>query len=153
MTASDGSASAPRACRRVKANKHGVEYVTCDDYQSMNYHHSPSGTRHPKSIWLLSRADECHTFCKARLGDWADERGNYWAVAKDGEEQDYGTRRERMAFFPVPSNAADPWHGFPVGGKDGLPFDHEPPDLLVQRWEDEKRIKYTTAARIRRGVL
>ena len=128
--------------------------MSCDEsqYLSLHVHRSASGTRHPKSIWLLLPADECHTFCEARLQEWNDKNGDYWAVAKEGGG-DFGTRGERAAFFDAPQNDTDPWHGYPVGGQRGLPIKRTPPDGLLQRWHDTGRISYTTFRRLLDGRL
>jgi hypothetical protein len=154
MTVADDPESAPRRCRQGNRNKDGLEFTACEGtpYLSLDAHQSFSGTKHPKSIWNLTRPDECHTFCQARLQGWKDARGNYWAVARD-EDKDFGYRSERMAYFPVPANETDTWHGFPVGRKNGLQFRRQPPPDLVQRWRDEGRISRVTRARINQGHL
>jgi|SwirhisoilCB2_FD_contig_61_10275224_length_763_multi_3_in_0_out_0_1 hypothetical protein len=149
MTAVDDPELALRRCQQGNRNSDGLEFTACEGtpYLSLDAHRSLSGTRHLKSIWNLSRPDECHVFCAARLGKWADAVGNYWAVAKDGEGN-FGDSRERMAFFPVPTNVTDRWHGFPVGRKRGLLFWRDPPADLVQRWTAQGRISRVTRARI-----
>jgi len=136
-------------CRQKEVDSSGIVYTSCAEtlYLSLNYHRGGSSTTHPKSIWEISRPDECHVFCTAESESWADQNGDLWAVARDGEPH-YGTRRERMAFFDAPVNQSDPWHGFPVGGRRGLPLRRTPPDAVVQRWWESKRISYTTYNRI-----
>jgi hypothetical protein len=132
----------------------GVEFVACDDskYKSLNAHRSKSGTKHDKSIWNpdLSRGDECHTFCEASILKWHDGEGDCWSVVKDGAIQ-YGTRDERLAFFWAPQNEIDPWHGFPVGRKHGLPFRRRPPDQLIEQWHGSGRITYTRYLQLLQG--
>lgn len=79
-----------------------------------------------------------------------DGNGDYWAVAEDGAKS-FGTLGERAAFFDAPVNDADPWHGYPVGGKRGLPMRRRPPDDLLKRWHDSGRIAYTTYSRMLGG--
>jgi hypothetical protein len=123
----------------------GVLFEACDysPYKSLDTHRSTSGTKHPKSIWNpeVSRAEECHTFCGAKLQEWHDKNGDCWAIARDGQV-DFGTHEERVAFFWAPKNTTDPWHGFPVGGRRGLSFKRKPPDELVQRWYDTGVISF-----------
>jgi len=149
MTAADDSEPTPRRCRPGKKNKDGLPFVACEGtpYLSLDYHQSSSGTRHQKSIWSLTRPDECHTFCESRLNAWADSDGNYWSVAAEKSE-DFGTRGQRMAFFPVPTNETDTWHGYPIGRKNEQSDPHDPPTDLVQLWRDQGRISRMTRARI-----
>ena len=156
MTAADDLESTPRRCRQGNISNDGLEFTACEGtpYLSLDYHQPFSQLRHVKSIWLLSRVDECHAFCEARLSHWSDQAGNYWTVTKDGDKRLLGDRGERMAFFPAPSDETDTWHGFPVGGgKDALPFKQRPPADLVQRWTQEQRISRVNRARINRWVL
>lgn len=153
------SAPLPQACRKRTCHKtavtsDGIEYASCSQssYLSRNDHRSATGTKNQKSIWSISRPDECHAFCRAELQQWSDKDGDYWAVAKDGSE-DFGTRGERVAFFDSPVNESDPWHGYPVGGKRGLPIRRSPPDELIQRWYDSKQISYVTFSRLMEGRL
>ena len=68
----------------------GVLFEACDQspYKSLDTHRSTSGTKHPKSIWNpeVSRAEECHTFCGAKLQEWHDKNGDCWAIARDGSQ-------------------------------------------------------------------
>lgn len=154
MPTSGDSASAARTCHQTGVTSDWIEFSSCDNsfYISLNYHRSSSGTSKPKSIWSLIPPDECHTFCEARLQRWMDRNGDYWAVAADGAD-DFGTRGERAAFFDAPGNAGDPWHGYPVGGKRGLPIQRRPPDDLLEHWYTSKRISYATYRRLLDGRL
>lgn len=132
----------------------GVLFESCDSsaYKSLDVHWSESGTKHPKSIWnkKLSRADECHTFCEAKLNEWRDQNGDCWAVAKDGD-MDFGTHEERVAFFWEPKNDGDPWHGFPVAGRRGLAFTRKLPDELIERWHESGRISFSRKIQMLKG--
>jgi hypothetical protein len=132
----------------------GVLFESCDNsaYKSLDVHRSESRTRHPKSIWnkKLSRPDECHTFCEAKLREWRDEHGDCWAVAKDGE-MDFGTHEERVAFFWEPKNDRDPWHGFPVAGRRGLTFTRKLPDELIEQWFESGLISFSRKIQMLKG--
>jgi hypothetical protein len=132
----------------------GIEFSSCAEspYLSRNDHRSATGTKNPKSIWQLDRQSECHTFCEAELRQWSDKAGDYWAVAGEGQEN-FGTRGERVAFFDAPVNSGDPWHGYPVGGKRGLPIQRRPPDDIIERWYNAKRISYVTFSKLMGGRL
>ncbi len=101
-----------RQCHRIAAHRQDVEYESCvgTPYMSLGYHRSPSPKKHPKALWLLARADECHTFCSAERHGWTDPVGDHWAVGKDAARE-MGKNGERVAYFPARSNSHDPWHG------------------------------------------
>jgi hypothetical protein len=142
-----------RRCATTGVDDSGVMFTSCGNspYLSLNVHQARSGTKHPKSIWNRSRADECHVFCEAENRNWTDKRtGNRWAINNKGEEP-LGTRRERLGFFYKPSYASGPWHGFPVGGMNGLKHYGRPPDEVVKEWLDDGIINYSTYSRITRG--
>jgi hypothetical protein len=140
-----------RVCRQIEANKDGILFRSCNasTYISLNVHRSASGTRHAKSLWTISRDDECHMFCEAEWSNWSDGKGNYWAISKDGQVV-IGKQGERVAFFDGPGNVLDPWHGYPVGppSKTGVPTTRRPPKELIDRWMDSGWIKYVTYARL-----
>lgn len=139
----------PMNCRPAVVSADGITYTTCahGQYLSLNYHRGRTRLKHPKSLWDVSRKVECHTFCNAELEGWHDAEGNAWSVTED-ENVALGTRGERVAFFDGPTNTTDPWHGYPVGGRRGLPVRRRPPDVLVKRWLDDKWISYILYQRI-----
>jgi hypothetical protein len=152
MTVLDDSNLTVRRCRQMGPPRDGgVLFEACDEspYKSLDAHRSESGTKHPKSIWnkSISRADECHMFCQAKLRAWHDSYGNCWAIARDGDNA-FGSHGERLAFFWAPINDPDPWHGFPVAGRKGLPFSRRLPDELVEQWEQEGLISFGMKLRL-----
>lgn len=152
LRATQGSTeSLQRKCIQVRVEASGIIYRSCSatSYLSLAEHRGPSDTKHAKSVWKLSRPDECHTFCISELHGWLDKDGHRWAVASDGDG-DLGTRGERLAFFWSPANQHDPWHGFPVSaGRRGMTFHRRPPDELIQKWEDDGLISFVTSQRLR----
>jgi hypothetical protein len=143
-----------RTCHQVEVTSDGINFITCKGsrYVSLNYHRSSSGTSHQKSIWLIARADECHTLCLAEIFGWLDSDGNYWSTSKDAQVE-LGTRGERVAFFGRPQNAGDPFHGFPVGGRHGLPAMRKPPSDMIKLWMDAGWISYVMYSRLMGGRL
>ncbi len=81
-----------------------------------------------------------------------DLDGNCWYTSRDAEVE-LGTRGERVAFFDAPVNETDPWHGYPIGGRQGLPSSHRPPDVVIQNWYDSNWISYTIFLRLMSGRL
>jgi hypothetical protein len=143
-----------RTCHQEAVTRDGINYISCKGsrYLSLNYHRSPSGTTHLKSIWLIERADECHTFCEAEIFKWSDSEGNYWSVSKDAQVE-LGTRGERVAYFDKPQNSGEPFHGYPVGGRRGLPSIRKPPNDILGLWMETGRISYVTYSRLMGGRL
>lgn len=141
-----------RRCVKTRVDNDGVLFESCggSPYHSLNVHQARSATKNPKSIWNRERPDECHVYCVSEANNWIDDAGNRWATsAKD--EPPLGTRGERLAFFFQPSFKGGPWHGFPVGGRNGLKFYGRPPDEVVQGWYDKGLITYATYSRITKG--
>jgi hypothetical protein len=145
---------ARRSCHQVAVTADGITFLSCKAnlYISLNIHRSATSTKHDKSIWDVSRPDECHTFCNAELGGWIDSEGDYWSISKDGATV-LGTRGERVAFFDSPVNQTDPWHGYPVGGRRGLPTVRRPPDDIIRLWFETGWISYVTYSRLMGGRL
>lgn len=143
-----------RSCRQVAVRSDGVDFLSCKDspYISLNYHRSKGRTKHAKSLWRISRPEECHTFCEAELGNWVDSVGNYWSISRDAMIE-LGKLGERVAFFDSPQNNGDPWHGYPVGGRRGVPVHRRPPDSLLEVWLHTGWISYVTYSRLMGGRL
>jgi len=142
-----------RRCARTEVNGDGIMFKSCGDspYLSLNAHRAKGGTKNPKSIWNRTRPDECHTFCASEANDWTDpDTGNRWAASRR-DEPPLGTRGERFAFFYGPSFEGGPWHGFPVGGRDGLRYYGRPPDEVAKSWRDMGLITYAAYSRITKG--
>lgn len=143
-----------RQCRRVAVHGENVEYESClgTGYLSLGYHRSKAPKKHPKALWAIPRADECHTFCTSEGHGWSDDNGDCWAVAMDARRE-LGRNGERVAFFPEPTNDHDPWHGYPVSGRRSAPNRRRPPDGVVNQWYQEGWITFTTHARLIGGRL
>jgi len=142
-----------RRCQRIGlAASDGVRFNSCGDtaYLSIFKHRSRNDAKHLVSIWCITPDDECHVFCLAENESWKDQAGNYWSVP-DMSESDYGTRGERVAFFPRPTNAPDPWHGYPLGRKSGVGSKKNPPDALIAAWFNARRINFTRQQRLLTG--
>jgi hypothetical protein len=101
---------------------------------------------------MIGRPDECHYFCIGNLSSWNDKDGNCWAISKDAQNI-LGTRGERVAFYQTPGNNRDPWHGYPVGGRRGLPIRRRPPDDVLRQWRDMGWITKVTFDRLIGGRL
>ncbi len=140
-------------CHRVQASGSDVEYESCygTPYLSLGYHRTPASTAHPKSLWVISRPDECHTFCTSERHDWVNDDAR-WSVSKDAQRK-IGAGGERLAYFPSRSNDHDPWHGYPVSGKRSAPHRRRPPDAIVQQWYAQGWISFTTHERLLGGRL
>lgn len=151
---SDQQDAGGRKCRQTGVSADGVSYHTCKEssYISLNYHRSRTSTKRRKSIWSIERPDECHTLCQAEIQNWRDKNGDYWSISKDAAVE-FGSDGERMAFFDAPQNATDPWHGYPVGGKRGLPSVRLPPDYVIELWRTSKWVSYVTYSRLMAGKI
>jgi hypothetical protein len=91
-------------------------------------------------------------FGAAESKEWKDDRHHLWGFMPGLIM--VGTQGERLAKFPAPQNAADPWHGYPVSALDHKrEFDHRPCGALIDKWRDDGLITAVEAARIRRGKI
>ena len=115
-------------------------------YLSLGYHHCTSAIP-PKRCWSLKRDDEFAVFCWADGSQASDETGNLWGfLLREGELHVLGTEGERIAKFPCPSNATDPWHGYPVHPNDDPA--RRPPPTFVDRMYHENLLTKVQKKRI-----
>lgn len=142
-----------KGCQQVQVDADGIRFTSCSDseYISLHYHRSSSGTKAKKSCWIITRIDECHSFCDAEINQWIDPQGNLWFISEDAEVI-LGASTERIAFFDKPVNGGDPWHGYPVTSRRG--FGHaKPPQILLDRWLKDGRISSVIYDRIMGGRI
>lgn len=91
-------------------------------------------------------------FCEAETNGWRDARPQLWGIKQDLTV--LGLEDRRLAKFPNPSNATDPWHGYPVSALDPKrEFEHRPDSELVDRWIAHGLISPQQGSRIKRGKI
>lgn len=112
---------------------------------ALHYHRTNAAPSPHKSRWSLSAADECHTFCEAFENGWLDSRGVVWYITANATLP-IGVDAEKIAKFPQPANASDPWHGFPVGSGTG----DRPSAEIINTWRTARRIDKVRQRRILR---
>ena len=108
----------------------------------------------PRNKWAASCPPpyEYAIFGDAEDNGWRDDRPHLWGLLA-GLPQ-IGLSGERIAKFPGISNAADPWHGYPVSALDPRrEFEHRPKPALVKRWVAAGLIDEYDGARINRGKV
>jgi hypothetical protein len=121
-------------------------------YQPISYHSRTARPRRKsnKSRWSIREDHEYEVF---RL---ADEPAPWWYCADSDalfSVVDHGTVQlgldgERIAKFPRPTNAPDPWHGFPV-----LSEDSSPGERLLDLWIKTAVIPEHVRRKIEAGKL
>jgi len=105
-----------------------------------------------RNKWSCTHQEEYVVFCDAEVNAWIDSRPQLWGLLPGLPE--IGTKRERIAKFPRPSNATDAWHGYPVSALDDKrEFEHRPEPALVERWRLAGLIDDIQASRINRGKV
>ena len=119
-------------------------------YISLFYHRT--GSRSDKSLWhaSFSPTAEFSLFAEAEIKRWSDTKSQLWAVHAQGATV-LGQRGERLARFPHPQNATDPWHGFPVS-----PQDREsdtPPDDFIDLWIEKNVVSRVFGRRMQRRKI
>ena len=75
-----------------------------------------------------------------------DDMSGLYGMLDDCREVLGKDNDERLAFFPVPQNTFDPWHGYPVDSADLG-------DDLINFWNDQSLISNITYARLLRHQL
>jgi hypothetical protein len=94
--------------------------------------------RHPhKSTWLQSVTEqqESDFYEEAETQGWQADDEHWW-TSRDCSV-DLGTAGQRLAFFPKPTNATDPSHGYPVTTYRSR--DYKVPEDVISRWEEGDR--------------
>lgn len=74
-----------------------------------------------KSRWAVREGRQYLLFRPASEGWWHCDGSNGLFSISPGGQLILGRDGERLAFFPHPRNASDPWHGFPVSSSDKRP--------------------------------
>lgn len=83
-------------------------------YYKPAYYHNRTSRNPYKTRWKLKPTQQYEVFRIADESLWLDEKsGGLFSILDKGEVE-LGTTGERLAFFPVPANKPDPWHGYPV---------------------------------------
>ncbi len=124
----------------------GIRYgPTCNGkvYLSLFNHR---GRRPNKSCWAVTPNEEYVLFCTADREDWRDGNGHYWGMG-DRALETVGTKGEKLCKFPKPSNAHDPWHGYPVSPYANGDADR-PPSAIIEHWYGTGMISRTSKAKI-----
>lgn len=122
-------------------------------YVSLFRHRGSGDVRH-KQTWdaALSPTEEFAIFENADVSDSKCSRGHYWGY-RDYAGQPIGSKKERIAKFPVTTNPNDDWHGYPVHKDERRNNDDLPSDELVTRWIEEKKIDERFGLKIIRGAV
>lgn len=118
----------------------------------MAYHNPTALKRNDKTRWALSQDQQYDVFeiADTPIDDvpcWMndDQSGLYGMI--DGCEKVLGKdNEEHLAFFPKPTNAIDPWHGYPSDSMDLG-------DDLIEFWLEKKLISKIVYGRLMRHEL
>ena len=128
----------------------GVRYLfTCNgkSYRSLDYHRGNRG-RHHKSVWSVARDEEFDIFDTADSNDWADGDNGYWGF-QGHTPAEIGVDGERIAVFPDKSDNAEDWHGYPVHVSET----RRPTVDLIQKWQNDDKMRFAVAEKLKRGKL
>lgn len=84
-------------------------------YTPMSYHGKKARKRADKTRWVLTQSEEYEVF---QLNDDYDPQMfladvGLYGVLEKGEEI-LGENDECLSYFPIPQNANDSWHGYPI---------------------------------------
>ena len=88
---------------------------------------------------MFQPSDEAWWYCGRSSG--------LFSIVQDGELV-LGEGGERLAFFPTPSNARDPWHGFPVSSSD-----KQPSPAVIDRWMNDQIMSEHVRRKLEGGRL
>ena len=121
-------------------------------YMPMSYHNPTAGRRKNKSRWILDPGQQYNVFelADTPLGDKAnwmnDDDSGLYAMIDSCQTILGKNNEERLAFFPTPRNAADPWHGYPTDSSNLG-------DELIDFWFQHQLIDPITYTRLMRHEL
>lgn len=116
-----------------------------------DHRHIARGSRNK---WAVTCDPRCEygIFCDSEDNGWRDSRPHLWGL-RSGLIR-IGQDGERLAKFPFPQNASDPWHGYPISALDPRrEFEHRPEPGLVREWRMAGLIDEVDEARINRGKV
>jgi len=135
---------------RCKRNQDGTYGPTSRNhyYRPAHYHARTSLKRSSKTRWRLREPEEFYVFRIADEPWWECVVNRRLFSIVDFGNIVLGEDGERLAAFPFPRNAIDPWHGYPIRSEESKPN----PDLL-DRWEEESIIKPHLRRKIETGRL
>ena len=121
-------------------------------YKPAPYHNPSAQKRSGKSRWCLNPSEQYEVFEIAdtpladRINWMNDDMSGLYGMLDDCSEVLGKDNDERLAFFPIPQNSIDPWHGYPVDSADLG-------DDLINFWHDQSLISNITYARLLRHQL
>lgn len=118
-------------------------------YKPMSYHGSKThGTRGGKKTrWVIPQNGQYYIFNYGDEKEWFDYSADGLFSFCNRCEEIIGENGERLAFFKKPSNAIDPWHGYPV-------FSSEIEDeSLLEKWLSDGEISETVYLRLLRNAI
>ena len=129
-----------------------------DTYKPAPYHGVAAKRKKQKARWAYTSSCEYYVFNLADEHDnsidengiqdkkWMNDDGRGLYSLVDDCKERLGQEGERLAFFPTPVNANDPWHGYPIDSTNVG-------DNLILHWYRKKVISETTYLRLMRHRL
>ena len=121
-------------------------------YQPMPYHNPNAQKRNDKTRWMLSKGEQYEVFETAdtpstERTNWMNDDGSgIYGMLDDCKVVLGKDNGERLAFFPVPQNDSDPWHGYPTDSS-------ELGENLIEYWYEKKLISRITYVHLSRHEL
>ncbi len=134
---------------KQKRNKNGTYGPTSRNhyYLPAPYHSRTAEKRPNKTRWCVSESAEYYVFRIADEPWWVCVSNQcLFSVVDFGKI--LGENGERLAIFPIPSNANDSWHGYPIHTDEAKPSSN-----LLDRWEEEAIITPHLRRKIETGRL
>lgn len=113
-------------------------------YQPVSYHNPKGRRKKGKTKWVLDQSQQYEVF---QIADDAEQKllindQGLYGLLDEGEFV-LGENDECLAFFPLPQNEMDSWHGYPVfSEKNGLTDD------VFDEWLKNKAISELTYVRL-----
>ncbi|MCZ4589164.1 hypothetical protein O4328_36890 [Rhodococcus opacus] len=105
--------------------------------------------RGSRNKWAIRPPEEYDVFAASYSGRWLCSDGHNWGVKEAFAV--IGTKGERIAKFPQPSNPGDERHGYPVSARDRKrETEHRPPPSVTTQWLDQELISEFDKHRIDR---
>ncbi len=117
-------------------------------YKPVFYHNRTALKNENKNKWVLKQNEQYEVFRVSDEGVWNCKNNNgLFSILENGQIV-FGTKEERLSFFPTPVNDKDAWHGFPVNSAE-----YEPSSELIDKWLKYDIIDQRMSIKILKGQI
>ena len=99
-----------------------------------------------KGHWVLDNSEQYDVFLEGEKHDLIDKEGMFSLL--DDCKVVMGQDDERLAFFPLPPEGTEDWHGYPVTSKD-----KHLSDEMIDKFHEKEIVGFANYGRLQRRDL